>query len=158
MAQAVEIYDYSRDEDRIVTELPRRQSRTWPIERPRRFVSPCWKAEFRRKRPSDLTSNEDAFFAERFRKLADQWRAESKHLSSTKSMSELESYQQIIKMDKPVITLLLLELKARPNFWFTALREITGEKDIGKGLAFKAAVNAWVKWGYDNSYLHQGPS
>jgi hypothetical protein len=158
MALAVEIYDYARNEDRIIEEIPRRESRTWRFERPKRFISPCWKAELRPRRSSDSPPHEAEFFAARFRNLADQWRSESKHMSSTKSMSALDSYQQIIKMDKPVVALLLLELKERPNFWFTALRQITGEKEIGRGLAFKEAVNAWIKWGYDNSYLHEGPS
>jgi hypothetical protein len=87
-----------------------------------------------------------------------QWREESEHLSSIKVMTALPSYRQIVKMGQPVIPLLLMELKERPNFWFTALREITGETEVGKGRSFKEAVADWLKWGHDNHYLHQGTS
>jgi hypothetical protein len=73
-------------------------------------------------------------------------------------MIELRSYRQIVKMGEPVVTLLLLELKERPNIWFAALREITGQKDIGKGVSFSQAVDDWLKWGHDNRYLHDGTS
>jgi hypothetical protein len=138
--------------------LPRR-SPMWSVQIPSRFKSPCWKVEKPHKtEDEDDPLSEGRLFEARFRMLVERWRKESKHLSSTKSMAALDSYEQIIKMDKPVITLLLLELKERPNFWFTALRKVTGEKEIGKGLTFKEAVNAWIKWGYDNNYLHEGPS
>jgi len=104
------------------------------------------------------TRAEGAAFEVRFRKLVQQWHTESEHLSSVKSAMALDSYKQIIKMGPPVIGLILLELKERPHFWFGALRDITGEKEIGKGLTFKEAVAAWLKWGHDNHYLHQGAS
>jgi hypothetical protein len=149
MARAMPMYDYSR-----------RHIQEWPIQRPR-FVSPCWKAERPQERLANLLTNQpsegDAFEA-RFRKLVQQWYSESENLSSVKAMVELHSYRQIVKMGQPIIRLLLLELKERPNIWFAALREITGEKHIGKGVSFPEAVGAWLKWGNDNQYLHEGTS
>lgn len=148
MPRAALIYDYSR------------RTSEWTIQRPR-FTSPCWKAEPRRERfletPNDPPSEGEVIEA-KFRKLVDQWRAESEHLSSAKSAMALDSYRQIVKMGQPVVRLILLELKERPHFWFGALREITGAKELGKNFKFKEAIAAWLKWGYDNDYLHQGPS
>jgi len=145
MARAVRMYDYSR-----------RRIPVWPIQRPR-LVSPCWKAEPPRKR-NDLISpiTEGDIFENKFKKLVKQWRAESEHLSSVKDAMTLDSYRQIIRMGEPAIGLILLELKERPHFWFGALREITGEKQIGRDLTFEEAVAAWLKWGHENDYFHEG--
>ncbi|MHB8383657.1 MAG: hypothetical protein ACYDC3_15120, partial [Candidatus Binataceae bacterium] len=148
MARAVRMYDYSQ-----------RRLPEWPIQIAR-FVSPCWKAERPKRRlPEILTraqpSEGDAFEAT-FRELANRWRSESQYLSSAKNAMALESYRQIVNMGQPVIGLILLELKERPHFWFGALRELTGEKQIGKNLTFKEAVAAWLKWGHENNYFYQG--
>jgi hypothetical protein len=99
---------------------------------------------------------EGDIFENKFKKLVKQWRAESEHLSSVKDAMTLDSYRQIIRMGEPAIGLILLELKERPHFWFGALREITGEKQIGRDLTFKEAVAAWLKWGHENDYFHEG--
>jgi hypothetical protein len=107
-------------------------------------------------RPLELSEGD--LLAAMFAMYVQQWRTESEHLSSIKVMTALPSYRRIVGMGQPIVKLLLMELKDRPNFWFTALREITGEDEIGKGCSFKEAVAAWLKWGHDNHYLHEGTS
>src|SRR6266481_5653717 len=94
----------------------------------------------------------DDQFETAFRAAVEEWRRQSEHLSSITKMIALPSYRRIIDMGKPVIPLLLRELKERPHFWFAALREITGENDIGKGAEFKDAMDAWLTWGRSHHY------
>jgi hypothetical protein len=87
------------------------------------------------------------FINDLFSSYAQEWRTKAEHLSSIKKMVAISSYQQIIGLGKPAIPLILRELDERPNFWFTALREITGQWHIGEGQDFKGAREAWLAWG-----------
>src|SRR5437762_230782 len=66
----------------------------------------------------------------RFRSLARQWKKETAHLSSAARMARHPAYQEIIGMGQPVVPLLLAELKSKPDFWFAALRAVTGEDPV----------------------------
>jgi hypothetical protein len=59
------------------------------------------------------------------------------------------SYQRIIGLGKPVLGLLLEEIKARPDHWFWALQAITGEDPVPeneKGDLAKMS-SRWIEWG-----------
>src|SRR6266568_6530403 len=84
---------------------------------------------------------------------AAKWVTETAPISSIQQAMEHPSYKRIMAMaDKDrehVLTLILRELKARPNRWFHALMSITGEnpvkpRDAGR---FDKMVNAWLDWG-----------
>src|SRR5207244_10748962 len=85
----------------------------------------------------------------RFQRLAKKWREETAHLSSTVRMSQHPAYREIVAMNWDVVPLLLAELQRRPDFWFAALREITGEEPVPAESAgnLKAMARAWVEWG-----------
>jgi hypothetical protein len=90
-----------------------------------------------------------------FRELARVWKADTLYLSSTTAMTEHWAYQRIIRLGPPVVPLLLRELRQKPDFWFPALRRLTGanpvaEADRGKVLAM---ADAWVKWGEANHLI-----
>ena len=87
--------------------------------------------------------------AKRFRQLVKQWKAETGHLSSTARMARHPAYQEIIGMGAPVVPLLLVELRRDPDFWFAALRTITGEDRVPAASAgkVKEMARAWIDWG-----------
>lgn len=90
-----------------------------------------------------------------FESYADQWRAESRFLSSTSQMAMLWPYQRIIGMGLPAVPLILRELQREPDHWFWALRAITGADPVDaedKGNLDKM-TQAWLKWGQDNGFL-----
>lgn len=92
--------------------------------------------------------------AKRFRRLADQWRAESAHLSSLVEMAILPSYQQIIGMGPEVLPLIMRELRSDPDYWFWALQAITGCDPVPPESRGKLAEMAdqWLKWGREHGY------
>jgi hypothetical protein len=58
-------------------------------------------------------------------------------------------------MSEPAVPLILKELQARPDHWFTALRAITGENpvpDEHRG-DLRAMADDWLRWGVDAGYL-----
>src|SRR5947209_7726126 len=86
---------------------------------------------------------------ERFRRLATQWKEQSRYLSNTAQMAMLPSYQRIIGMGWPAVPLILEELRREPGQWFWALESITGENPVPAEAAGKvrATAHAWIEWG-----------
>src|SRR5258708_13199003 len=66
----------------------------------------------------------------RFKRLAQQWKDDTKYSSSISRNSMHPAYQQIIGMGEPVVPVLLRELEQRPDHWFCALRTITGRDPV----------------------------
>src|SRR5437764_11567320 len=66
----------------------------------------------------------------KFRSLVRRWEKETAHLSSAARMARHPAYQEIIGMGQQVVPLLLAELKRKPDFWFAALRAVTGEDPV----------------------------
>ena len=88
----------------------------------------------------------------RFQYLASVWRNETAHLSNLTEICNHPAYQSIIAMGRPILPLLLRELEVNPNYWFSALRQITGENPVlptmrGK---LKEMALAWIEWGKRN--------
>jgi hypothetical protein len=90
-----------------------------------------------------------------FRELARVWKADTMYLSSTSAMTNHWAYQRIIRLGPPVVPLLLRELRQKPDFWFDALRTITGQNPITPEIRGKvsAMAEAWVKWGEANRLI-----
>jgi hypothetical protein len=90
-----------------------------------------------------------------FQKLAKEWKRETSHLSSVGRMAKYPAYRAIVEMGWPVVPLLLAELKRRPDFWFPALREITGENPVRPDMAGKIEemARAWIDWGQAKGYI-----
>jgi Uncharacterized protein conserved in bacteria (DUF2188) len=86
----------------------------------------------------------------RFAALVARWKADCEFLSSPPAMAKHPAYREIVAMGKPAVPLILAELEARPDFWFAALREITGEDPVppeARGKV-KAMAGAWLEWGH----------
>jgi hypothetical protein len=64
------------------------------------------------------------------------------------------AYQAIIAMGFPAIALLLEQLRKEPDFWFEALRRISGvdparQEDAGDLVRM---TQAWLDWGTQQGY------
>jgi hypothetical protein len=69
-------------------------------------------------------------------------------------MAAHPAYREIVGMGREV-PLLLAELKRKPDHWFIALEEITGENPVPPGCEGKVEqmAAAWVRWGEQGGYL-----
>lgn len=92
---------------------------------------------------------------QRFQELADLWKRETIHISSSSQMAMHPAYQQIIGMGPAAIPFLLEELQHQPGHWSWALRAITGENPVKDEHRGKMGLIAqdWLEWGKDNGYL-----
>ena len=87
--------------------------------------------------------------ADRFRRLADEWKDKSKHLSNTAQMAMLRPYQRIIGMGPEALPYIFEELRREPDQWFWALEAITEENPVPAEAAGKVRLmaQAWIEWG-----------
>ena len=85
----------------------------------------------------------------RFRRLATEWKEQSRYLSNTAQMAMLRPYQRIVGMGWPVVPLILEELLREPDQWFWALEAITEENPVPAEAAGHVvqSAGAWVEWG-----------
>jgi hypothetical protein len=83
-----------------------------------------------------------------FRAWANQWRRDTAHLSSQSSRQRHPSYRQIVELGWTAVPLLIEELRDRPDFWFSALREITGEDPVQDHIRgnYDEMRDAWLSW------------
>jgi len=88
-----------------------------------------------------------------FRDLADQWRRDTRYLSSVTRMAMHPAYQRIIGMGRPALPFILKELQQRGDHWLWALFAITGEDPASPDATFHEAVQAWLEWGRQKGYL-----
>jgi hypothetical protein len=90
---------------------------------------------------------------QKFRRLVDQWRKETEHISSIAKASMHPAYQRIIGMGYTAIPYLLRELQKDPDHWFWALNAITEQDPAQSEETFDGAVRAWLRWGKGNGHL-----
>ena len=86
-----------------------------------------------------------------FNTLADRWVREIRNMSSPNAMERHPAYQQIIRLGPRVIPLILRRMDDEPGFWFTALLQLSGEKEDPVKPTMhgdlEAMTNAWLRWG-----------
>lgn len=105
--------------------------------------------------PKSTSAPQDLDVNERFRRLAAEWKEESRYLSNTAQMAMLRPYQRIIGMGEPVVPLILEELRREPDHWFWALEAITEQNPIPPEAAGKVHLmaQAWISWGQQQGIL-----
>lgn len=88
-----------------------------------------------------------------FTTLVNQWREETRGISSTNQMSMHPAYQQIIGMGEVVVPLLLRELEKKSGRWFWALKCITREDPVPpENRKTQEMIKAWLEWGKQKGY------
>ena len=90
-----------------------------------------------------------------FQELARRWRKETSHLSIASRMAAHPAYREIINMGWAAVPFLMAELRRKPDHWFIALEEITGENPVppeceGK---VKKMADAWISWGEEKGIV-----
>jgi hypothetical protein len=92
---------------------------------------------------------------QQFRSHASRWRHETGMLSSPTRISTHPDYQGIIRMGKPVVPLILRELRDRGGQWYYALEVITGENPIPpQAESYVPQMKAaWLAWGQSQGYI-----
>ena len=105
-------------------------------------------------------ASDAADVAAEFRRLKEWWNRETAYLSNMNQMLQHPAYRGIIALGPPVVPILLRELETNPDWWFEALRRITGESPAqpeDRGDLHRLSA-AWLKWGREHGMFDQdGP-
>jgi hypothetical protein len=85
----------------------------------------------------------------------EQWKSETKLMSSLQDIVLHPSYQRIIGLGPRAIPLILRELEEASGHWFWALQALTGEnpvlaEDVGRT---KRMAVAWLAWGREKHFI-----
>lgn len=92
---------------------------------------------------------------QRFDDLAEQWRRETRGMSTMIHKAMNSHYLDIIGMGPAAIPLILRDLEREPDHWFVALQHVTGRDPVPKedrGNIEKMAA-AWIEWGHREGWL-----
>ena len=83
-----------------------------------------------------------------FKRLCTEWKRETQSVSSLRESAMNASYQRIIGFGPAVMPLIIAEMKREPDWWFWALRAITGVDPVRDEDRGRLAVmtNVWLRW------------
>ena len=107
--------------------------------------------EFWRHRIEAITQES---IAQKFFNLSTTWKLETRFSSSTDEIISNDSYLKIISLGQDVLPLIFWDLKKEPEFWFTALKALTGADPVNKeniGNLPKMSQD-WLKWAKEHEY------
>jgi hypothetical protein len=92
---------------------------------------------------------------QKFAALTAKWKAASGVSSSLTERFTHPAYQQIIAIGEPALPYILAELERDPDWWFSALKKISGEDPVPASSRGRLAemTKAWLDWGRTNGYL-----
>jgi hypothetical protein len=87
-----------------------------------------------------------------FDKFAAIWKRETCFTSSITEKCNHWAYREIVNMGVDALPFILKELKENPDYWFSALKKITGANPIslqsrGK---LKEMASEWLQWAKEN--------
>lgn len=87
-----------------------------------------------------------------FNRLQDEWKADTKYMSSVSDIFAHPAYQAILALGPDVIPCILYELVVMQDWWFDALRKLTGanpliETEMRGNLLYMRGV--WLNWACD---------
>ena len=83
-----------------------------------------------------------------FSELASTWKMETTFTSSMDEIVLHPAYQQIIGLGPVAIPLIADELRSEPNYWFAALRALTGANPVPEEPCGDVAAMTydWLRW------------
>lgn len=91
---------------------------------------------------------------QRFRSLVAAWKASAGVSSSLSERFAEPSYREVVAMGEPAVPWVLAELEREPDWWFAALKEMTGADPVlpaSRGKLREMALS-WLEWGRARGY------
>lgn len=92
---------------------------------------------------------------QKFQRLANQWREQTRALSSDSDIVANFAYHQIIGMGERALPLIFDEMQAHGGRWFWALRAITGDNPVrpeDRGNV-RRMTQTWLEWARRHDYV-----
>jgi len=96
----------------------------------------------------------------KFLSLKTDWENDTFLSSSINKKCSHPAYKKIIDMGKDALPFIFDDLCKEPNYWFVALRAITGKDPVPQEERgrMQAMTNSWIKWWIKNRQHYETPS
>ena len=102
--------------------------------------------------PAKYESQQQDDYFSRFYRLLNKWRVDTALSSRIEDKIDHPAFQQIVQIGRPVVPLIVKELRHRPDFLFLALRRITQEDPVPPACERPSEmVEAWLSWAERNN-------
>ncbi|MBM3764064.1 MAG: hypothetical protein FJW32_01615 [Acidobacteria bacterium] len=88
-----------------------------------------------------------------FQELANQWRKETRILSSIQAKIYHPCYPRIIGLGTPVLPLIFTDLRDNGGLWYWALECITGDNPATNATTLDEQKRAWLEYATAKGYL-----
>jgi hypothetical protein len=90
-----------------------------------------------------------------FHRSVAAWKAAAGVSSSLTERFTHSAYREIIGMGEAAVPYLLAELEREPDWWFAALKGITGADPVPSASRGRLAemTQAWLAWGHARGYV-----
>jgi hypothetical protein len=100
----------------------------------------------------DIVEADILSLAQVVERIASEWEEETQFLSDLDARYAHPAYQRVIDIGWTAVPVLLARMKKRPDFWFQALRAITGADPVSRANAGRltAMAKEWIEWGRTN--------
>lgn len=103
--------------------------------------------------PLDDAEHRQVRIGNEFKRLANEWEAETAVYSFVSQKVAHPHYRKIINLGKDVIPYLLRDMRDSPGYWSDALVELTGTDPVPDDAdTLDAVAAAWMKWGRTAGY------
>ena len=91
---------------------------------------------------------------QKFLNLVTTWKSDAGVSSSLSERFAHPAYHELMALGEPVVPLLLAELEREPDWWFAALKSITGADPVPASSRGKLGemTRAWLEWGRQQGY------
>jgi hypothetical protein len=88
-----------------------------------------------------------------FRYLCAWWRHDTRFSSDLEEIVDHPAYRTVIALGNEVVPLIIEDLKKKPDHWFYALIDITGENPITPDIRgdVEKMSQAWIDWAKERS-------
>ncbi|SRR6266481_677925 len=88
-----------------------------------------------------------------FNSKAQQWKKDTRGLSSVSEIVLHPSYQWIMAKGELALPFILRDLRQNGGQWFHALYYIHGRDEAAGAKTVEEAIAAWTEWGYRNNHI-----
>jgi hypothetical protein len=129
------------------------QSQSWTDNTPvsPNFFGPFWpegEPDYWQDGITKLQKRKQQIIVKKFNLLKRQWKEETRWISNISQLIGHPAYQEIVAMGDSALPLILEDLEQEPDFWFSALRQITGAEPVQAEDSGKMQVMAqrWLDW------------
>jgi hypothetical protein len=92
---------------------------------------------------------------ETFAQLVKTWHHNKEYTSSMSAITQDPAYLEIIDLGPAVVPLIFKEMQRKPDYWFVALRQLTGQNPVTPDQRgnLPKMTSSWLAWAKEQGFI-----